>query len=485
MAAATEKIELGEMDVLVPSEKRVFVTRLMNQALFLSLLTLLFLTSIPYGTVEPWWKALFAIISFALGILWSVEGAVSGRWMVREHRLLIPLAVMGLFAFAQSWPLPLSSSEPQRLTSGGALSFDPFETKFFALGFFALLLCGALFLRYLSSKSRVRALVWVIISVAVASALFGILRQTTHRNGMGYLLPYLKPDSGYGQFINKNHFALLMEMAFGLAVGFVVGGARRDRVLLYLAAALPICAALILSNSRGGLMGMIAQLLFLVLVAPIKREDSVEGFRKILGRGGDSLLLRLALSLCLLLTIALGIAWTGGDETVSRIESISTEVSEADAPDLEKASRKEIWNSSLKLIQDHWLVGVGFGAYGVAIHRYQEGAGKLVPEYAHNDYLELMASGGIIGAALVVWFSVLFVIRVRRVLRSGDKFRRAVCFGALTGIFGVAVHSIVDFGLHIMVNSLIFVALLALATANIPTSEVSERVASGRDGIIQ
>ena len=65
-------------------------------------------------------------------------------------------------------------------------------------------------------------LVYTILAVAIASAVFGILRHTTQHQ-IGFVLPLLKPNQGYGQFINKNHFAYLMEMAFGLGLGIAIG----------------------------------------------------------------------------------------------------------------------------------------------------------------------------------------------------------------------------------------------------------------------
>jgi hypothetical protein len=38
--------------------------------------------------------------------------------------------------------------------------------------------------------------------------------------------------------------------------------------------------------------------------------------------------------------------------------------------------------------------------------------------------------------------------------------------GAIIGIVGVGVHSLVDFGLHITCNALVFVMLLALLSVN-------------------
>ena len=39
--------------------------------------------------------------------------------------------------------------------------------------------------------------------------------------------------------------------------------------------------------------------------------------------------------------------------------------------------------------------------------------------------------------------------------------------GACAGLFGVAVHSTVDFGLHVTINSLVFVALIVIAVAEV------------------
>ncbi len=127
--------------------------------------------------------------------------------------------------------------------------------------------------------------------------------------------------------------------------------------------------------------------------------------------------------------------------------------------------RKQIWASTWQLIKANPIAGVGFGGYWIGITKYHDASGTSTPQEAHNDYLELLASGGLIGAALVAVFIVIFLKRARRNLHSRDPFRRAACLGALTGIFGVAVHSFVDFGLHITINALVFGVLIIIAVA--------------------
>ena len=88
-------------------------------------------------------------------------------------------------------------------------------------------------------------------------------------------------------------------------------------------------------------------------------------------------------------------------------------------------------------------------------------------EQAHNDYLELLASGGLVGAALAAWFVVSLVRAARRNLRARGLPLRAVRAGSLAGLAAVALHSLFDFGLHVTANAVLFVALAAVAVADV------------------
>jgi hypothetical protein len=45
-----------------------------------------------------------------------------------------------------------------------------------------------------------------------------------------------------------------------------------------------------------------------------------------------------------------------------------------------------------------------------------------------------------------------------------DAFRHAACVGAVAGILSVAVHSLVEFGLHVTLNACVFIVLIVIAT---------------------
>jgi O-antigen ligase len=457
---------------IAPSSASLILERI----IFYGLLILIAVVATPYGVVAPWRglvETIFECGVFVLGILWMVEGMLSGAWVSRKHLLLLPLLLLVVFAYIQT--IPFGSS----LSTAGisapfwqAISFDPYETRLMVLKLLAYTLALGLLLRYTSSRGRLRVLILFVIGLGVASAMFGLLRQTTLSSVPGFLFPSNKLDRGYGQFVNRNHFAFLMEMALGLVLGLLAGGGvKRDRLLIYLAAAIPIWVALVLSNSRGGILSMLCQLLLLALMFGVVRKSKRTEARNnnassALSRFRNSYAFRVTLGAILLAATLIGIIWVGGEQIVSRFETIQDEVAGEVQEDNSGVRRKEIWSATWEMIKEHPLAGVGIGGYWTAIPQYHHASGKMTPRQAHNDYLELLASGGVIGILLGGWFVFLLVKFARACLRSNDSFRRAACLGSLAGLIGISIHSLVDFGLHIPINALICLTLVAIATVN-------------------
>jgi O-antigen ligase len=468
------RAESAEIAYDEPEAKPVW--RYLEGIIFYGLLVVIALTAIPYGTVEPWSIGLFECAVFALGALWFLTGLFKNNWRLPPLRLLWPLLALLVFLGLQTINFGGSGGGPGLPGAlRGTISADPYETQLTLLRLLSLTVAYVLLLGHATSRTRLRALIYLVIGVGVASALFGILRQTTHHNGLGYLLPFLKPNSGYGQFINRNHFAFLMEMSFGLLLGLVIGGGvGRERWLIYVSLAIPLWFALILSNSRGGIFSMLVQVIFAVLMLTLsrtpERRSTAGGWESNvwLRRVRKSIFTRALLMIVLAVAVGLSIIWIGGDRLASRLETISQDAN-SEAIDLRPGeSRREVWRATWSLIKDNPLAGVGFGGYWAVIPMYHDASGILTPQQAHNEYLEILASGGFIGLALCAWFVFVVVKAARAQLSARDGFRRAVCFGALVGLFGVAVHSLFDFGLHfVVVNSLVFVVLIVLAIADV------------------
>lgn len=462
-AAVVDLVPLDELPL------RLRIAALLDRALYGSLLLLVCLASILYGTSHPWWKALFVCFVMAATIVAVVQSMLTGATKLEGGRIVLPVLVLAAFAFFQTVRLP---SVP--VVSGlsapiwNAISADPYQTRFVALQFIALALVMLLLYRYASTPRRRFILLHWVIAVAVLSAVYGILRQTVQRD-TGFLLPLLETGHGYGQFINKNHFAFLMEMAIGVGVGLLAaGGVKRQHGMLYVAALLPIWTALVLSNSRGGILAMIGQLVIGVLLIGYSPGHQ-EGKDSWLLRARRSRVIRVVLVLALVFGLVVGAIWVGGDRLISKFEGVGGEISRQTGTSPEGVTRKDIWLATVLAFAAHPFTGVGLGGYWVAITAHHNASGTLTPQEAHNDYLELLASGGIVGFAIGAWFAVGAFRAARKNLRSATGAQRAMCVGAVLGISGVALHSLFDFGLHMLGNALVLAVLITVATGRVHT----------------
>lgn len=460
------EISIASLEVSEERATRLRIAALLNKVVFGGVLLLLGLSAIPYGTVEPWWKAAFVCGVFVICIAAIVESLLSGESRIDGARgILISMLALAGLAFLQTINLRSGSDDPvvRALSPWNSVSADPYQTRFFVLQLLALTTCIALLYRYCSTEKRINILIHTVIGIALVSALFGILRQTLQHQP-GFVLPRTMPGQGYGQFINKNHFALLMEMAFGLVLGMgLVGGLNRERSMIYLAVLLPIWTGLVLSNSRGGILAMLCQ----VMVAAILLSSGLGPSGQRVAKKGKWMLIRGALLICLVAVILVGTVWVGGDRLVSTFRAASTEFNPDRDESRSGATRNEIWRASWKMFTAHPMLGVGLGGYWVAITAYHDASGVTTPQEAHNDYLELLSSGGLVGLAIGVWFAASLFRHARENWSSENRFQRSVCFAAMLGITGVAVHSLVDFGLHLLVNAFVFLILVMLATKRI------------------
>ncbi|MEK7856077.1 MAG: O-antigen ligase family protein, partial [Acidobacteriota bacterium] len=242
--------------------------------------------------------------------------------------------------------------------------------------------------------------------------------------------------------------------------------------------------SMIAANSRGGLLSLAGLSVFAV-VAHIFTRQSASSRRRgdgtfdswIRSTFARKLAAGTVLGVLVFGTIVLMIAFVGGDAVVSRLEKLDREVGISE--DNSRVNRNRIWHSTIDLIRARPVLGSGFGSYEVAITEFDTSSGKFVLKQAHNDYLEIAANGGFVSLIFFGVFAFLVIRRSLKNLGSRSRLRSACCFGALIGIFGVMIHNFVDFGLHLMVNALIFVVLIVIATADLRGSRNEEILEHG------
>ncbi len=412
-----------------------------------------------------------------LALMRLVRGFLSGRVIFPEPAFLLPLWVLLVLAGFQIPALPGFEAP---------ISVDPYATLRFVCFLAGLILAFDLLIATCRTYSRLNFLVVLVITIAVASAVFGLTLKWLPVLTAASFEAFGSTDAIYAQFANRNHFAFLMEMAVGLLTGLLLkGDLSRPYIFLSVAAYVVVVISLIDVQSRGGLISWAVMSVIAVFFHILTRTGSRENeTRRAITRPNSQLIRRIitAIGICCLVlgSIAILIGFAGGDELITRLENIEQEISTTDDP--ARINRGQIWSTTVELIKQNPLAGFGFGAYAAAITGFDTSAGKFSLEEAHNDYLELAANGGMAAVFLVLWFAIAVGRKIVGNFRSSAETDIALCFGATVGIAGVAFHSLVDFGLHVPVNILVLFVLIVIATAQLRESEGKD---SSADQIVQ
>jgi O-antigen ligase len=459
-------------------EARALSTISLEQVGFFCLLILLAVTATPFGMTNPLWEIILTCTIILLAAIKITNSILLGRSCWGEYKMIMaPLLCLILLSFIQTIPLKIVGFELSGAGAGAwwAISADPSETRRFGFKLLSFVLFGYLLYQYTSNRRRLIWLTHFTICLGVVSALLGII-QGSIEEGPAWVFPYLGYERAFGQFGNRNHFALLMEMTLGLTFGLMAkrGADLRSRVP-YLVAAFIISLALVLTTSRGAITSMLGMFLLagilMTFSAGEKREPGKVGNKGMGRRESAALIMRMMLVGSAFVLFFLAVTWVGGDRLADRFERTDADVVVQNGAVSPKEARIRIWRATVDMIKVHPILGVGFGGYATAIPKYHKDIGELIPYEAHNDYLELQASGGVIGTILVIWFAIEVFKRARINYRSRRPFRRAIAFGSIVGLSGIAIHGLVDSGLHITLNVLVFTILIVLLIATIPKGE--------------
>ena len=426
---------------------------------FLVICVAIVLSALAYGTVHYWALALFNLGGLTILVLWMLDGWSLGTLRVSRNLLQLPLIGALILGLVQLLPL-------REVTSGGAtaiglvntLSLDPYSTRLVLVQLATLLVYFAATLVFVDTPHRLHLMVRTIMIFGFCLAIFGLTQSFTSPTKV-YWVRELSQSTAFGPFINRHHFAGYMELTISLPLGLLFAGAvDKEKRLLYLFIAGLMGVALVMTTSRGGIISLVAEVVFLAVVTAIWRTQNERRSRtkssrlKLVG-------IRAGMAAALLVGLFFSVLALGGEFSIYRfIDTVNT----SDPT----TGRAHFWAVTLDIIKAHPYVGTGLGAFGVIYTRYDSRNGLFRLEQAHNDYLQVLSDAGIIGALLALSFVVLlFWLAIRRA-RSKDDFRRGVALSALSGCFAVLVHSFFDFTLHTTSNALLFLVLAALATLN-------------------
>ena len=435
---------------------------------FLMVCLAIILSALAYGTVHYWALALFFLGGVTILSLWLIDGWNLGTLRISRNVLQLPLLAMFLLGLFQL--LPLRHPEDvgtHKIPLVSSLSFDPYSTRFILVQIVALAIYFAAVLVFTDTPKRLRLLVRTISVFGFFLAIFGLTQSFTSPDKI-YWVRELPQSQAFGPFINRHHFAGYMELTLALPLGLVFTGAiEKEKRFIYLFAAGLMAVALIMTNSRGGIISLVAELVFLVATMGFRRHRHKKRHEERPPRI-RSAAIKAGLALALIVALFGGVVLLGGEDALTRIVgTVNT-----DDP---TTGRAHFWSVTVDIIKNHPWIGTGLGAFGVVYTGYDSRNGLYRLEQAHNDYLQILSDGGIIGFLIGLFFVVnLFRMGFNR-RDSRDDFRRGVATGAMAGCFAVLVHSFFDFTLHTPANALLFLVLAALATMNGRVEDVQSR----------
>lgn len=435
----------------------------LSKVIFVLLCIIALFSAIAYGAVDIWTLGLLTIFTGVIAIVWLIDAWLKGEFRFSSNALQLPALGLILIGAVQLLPLRGANVSAGLLSvpATSALSLDPYQTRLAVILLIVYFIFFAAALVYINDQKRLRKIVFTIIIFGAAMAFFGILQRLATLESIYGLRP--SPQAiPFASFVNQHHFAAFMEMTIGLTLGLLFGKAtKKDKNLLLVIAVVLMGIAVILTGSRGGFLSLLGVLGFVIAANLLQRrseeksaEDKTKNYRRnfaLIG-GGIALILVLFGSVLLL----------GGDESLLRgtgLQNTTADIS---------SGRTHFWQTTIKIILDYPILGVGLNAFGTAYPHYDTWNGTLRVEQAHNDYLQILADAGILGFICVAAFIFLLFRQSLKIIgKATDRFRRNAAIGALAGCFGILLHSFFDFPLRTPSNAFFFLLLTVIATASI------------------
>lgn len=465
-----------------------------ERLIVIGLLASVIFTALAFGAVEAWSVALFEMMMAVLVLLWGAKFIIDKQIVLTVPATALPLVALCAFGFIQG--LAFTRQDGVRIS----LSTDVEATRAATLGLVFLLIAFILAANVFTGRRRIRMLAITLTGFGLFLAVFALVQHFTW-NGRFYWLRQASATvtSPFGPFANHNHFAGYMELLIPLPIALVLARATKPDARPFLIfAAIIMAIAAVASLSRGGMISLAAELVFIGLMSglatrrhedaetlPGARDDDSNSFLPGSPGGLPALLRTVAVILLVVTAIAAGVYWTGPERIVERLARTGV-VSDDPRAESFHASRGWIWRDTLAMISANPILGVGLGAYETAYPLTSaedvmnaDGASYSV-DRAHNDYLQAIADCGIVGGALVVWFIVLLFRRVRRAAQSSDALTRAMAIGGGAGLFALLVHSLFDFNLQLPANALLFLLLAAVVSRLGEVASKHEAVAPRR-----
>lgn len=454
-----------------------------------------------FGSAEPWAYLLICMLVGVGVAAWLLALVSDPQAGLRAPLLTLALGALLAFVLLQLLPLPSGlvkvvsplSAEAQLtriqlFEEIGAGEFLPSDLKDNARwatisasaaatrrSFYLLAAYVGVFLvmaNAFTEWAQLRRAATAIVISAFLMVVFALLQKFSGTHSIYWFHTPRFGGAIFGPFTNRNHFAAHMNMAFGVTLGLLLAASRvpelralrtwreklawlstakASRITLLGFAAVLMGAAVCVSLSRGGITS---------LAAALGTVGAFMALRSVVPKRG-----RVVAAVVLLVVAA--VIWLGWQPVVERLGTLA----EA-ARDPLSNGRTVATRDTLRLFSTSPLFGSGFGSFQHVFPKFQSASiqfGRwLCP---HNDYAQLLAEAGVVGALLAVLAGVLFIRTVRTQFSKATNGARLFAGGLTVSLVAIALHSFVDYSLHKPANAFLLATLCGMLVAAVSLSK--------------
>jgi len=414
---------------------------LLQWILVFGLCAVLIFGVLAFGAVDEWTTFALEAGATVLVLIWAFKQIVSNEIKLSNNPLYLPAL---LFAGVVLTQILLRRSAYGYITKYEA-------SRYIAYGI-VVLIAG----ECIKTEQTRKRFVQVMIAFGVLYALFAIAQEFTSNGKIFWIhSPRFRSSTIYGSYVNRDHFAGLMEMLVPiplvLSFGHVLRGGQRGLVVF---CTVLMASTIFLSGSRGGMIAFAVELALFSTVA----FGSERRTRALFG------------SVALCAAVLAFLILVGKGEVLDRLA------------DLKPGIRLQITKDSLRMFAQRPILGWGLGTFPTVYPRYRTFYTNLFVNEAHNDYAQLLVETGLLGFGLTLWFVIrLYQHGLPTSRRWEFKWDGALSLAALLGCTGIVFHSFVDFNLQIPANAAVFYVFCGLAASKLrPLSWSSEHRRSMR-----
>jgi O-antigen ligase len=321
-----------------------------------------------------------------------------------------------------------------------------------------VLVYAVLFLAIVNNLHRqeyVQVISFTLVFLAMAISIYAIYQFITGSDWVWHMQKYYARRAS-GTFFSPNNLAGFLEMVAPLGLAYaIVGRARHVTRILLGYASLVILVGIGVSVSRGSWIATGCALIFFFALLLTQARFRLP-----------------ALVILGLLVLGGAILFPKSDFVRFRVQRIIASENRDDS------ARLSLWRPAVLLWHENIWFGTGPGHFNDRFRKYRPEVVQAQPDRVHNDYLNTLADLGIIGLTLVAVALALVVygvVKTWRFVRTSDNGlgarvgsnKLAFVLGASSSLVAIALHSIVDFNMHVPSNAILAITLMALLSSHL------------------